>query len=233
MQMTEELLYQYAPIAERELMAAYPSEDEMPRHKFSHGFERKMKGLIKAQKRSPQTRKLIRAAKRIAVFLLICSAMITTCFMSVDAFRQKVIEIITEVFEDMTHFRFASSAETPEEMAAFTFTYLPEGMEEIYREEPDEVLSVHILYEDPEGNQLMLSQQAMGSSTGYDVLLDTEGASSSTIFVHNEEALLVTKEEWSAIMWEDGQYVWLITGDISPDEITQVAAGISFTRDST
>lgn len=67
----------------------------------------------------------------------------------------------------------------------------------------------------------------------YDVLLDTEGASSSSISVHNEEALLVTKEEWSAIMWEDGQYVWLITGDISPDEITQVAAGISFTRDST
>lgn len=231
MQITEELLYQYAPIAEGEIMAAYPNEDELPRHKFSHGFERKMKRLIKAQKRSPQTRKLILAAKRIAVFLLICSAMISTCLMSVEAFRQKVIEMVTEVLEDMTHFRFSSSAEMPEEMAEFTLTYLPEGMEEIYREKNDEVLSQIILYEDPEGNQLKVDQQTMGSSAGYDVLIDTEGASSSTISIHNEQVLLVTKEEWSAIMWEDGQYVWLITGDISPDEMTQVAAGISFPDD--
>lgn len=231
MQITEELLYQYTPIAEDEIMSAYPSEDEVPQHKFSNRFERKMQRLIKVQKRSPQTRKMMLAAKRIAVFLLICSAMITTCFMSVEAFRQKVIEMVTEVLEDMTHFRFSSSAEMPEEMAEFTLTYLPEDMEEIYREEPDEVLSVRILYEDPEGNQLMVSQQAMGSSAGYDVLIDTEGTSSSTISIHNEEALLVTKEEWSAIMWEDGQYVWLITGDISADEITKVAAGISFPDD--
>lgn len=231
MQITEELLYQYAPIAEREIMAAYPHEDELPRHEFSHGFERKMKRLIKVQKRSPQTRKMMLAAKRIAVFLLICSAMITTCFMSVDAFRQKVIEIITEVFEDSTLFRFSSSGKMPEELAAFTLTYLPEGMEEIYREKPEEVLRIFILYEDPEGNQLTVDQHAMGHNTSYNVLIDTEGASSSTISIHNEEALLVTKEEWSAIMWEDGQYVWLITGDISADEITKVAAGISFPDD--
>ena len=231
MQITEDLLYQYAPIAEDEIMAAYPSEDAVPRHKFSNRFERKMKRLIKVQKRSPQMRKMMLAAKRIAVFLLICSAMITTGFMSVDAFRQKVIEIITEVFEDSTLFRFSSTGKMPEELAAFTLTYLPEGMEEIYREKPEEVLSIFILYEDPEGNQLTVDQQAMGHNKKYSVLIDTEGASSSTISIHNEEALLISNGESSVIMWEDGQYVWLITGDISADEMTKVAAGISITKD--
>lgn len=227
MRITEEQLYQYMPIVEAQKMARYPSDEELPKHKFSKRFERKMQHLIKVQKRSPRMKKMIISAKRVAVFLLICSTLTFSCLMTVEAFRMKVIEIVTEVFEDLTHFSFLSPAEPLDEMGELTFTYLPEEMEQIEIEKDDDALVQRIYFENTEGRQLIIDQQSVNNDVGYDVILDTEGGSSSTIIVDGEEGVLVTKGDWSSIMWDDDQYVWLVVGELSPDELTKVADGIS------
>ena len=169
-------------------------------------------------------------AKRVAVFLLISSTLTFSCLMSVEAFRMKVIEIVTEVFEDLTHFSFLSPAESLDEMGDLTFTYLPEEMEQVGLEKDDNALVQRVYFEDTEGRQLIIDQQSVNNSVGYDVILDTEGSTSSTVIVDGEEGVLVTKGEWTSIMWDDDQYVWLVVGELSPTELIKVADGISLKK---
>lgn len=228
MKISEEELYRYAPIAEAAIMATeYPSDDEVPKHQFSRKFEKKMKRLIKDQRRSPAMRRMMTMAKRAAMFVLITTTLTFSCLMTVEAFREKVIAFVTEVFEDMTEFRFFSSSETSDDMGELTISYLPEGMEEIYSEEREEVPHRIIIFEDAEGSQLTIDQHSVGSSNNYTVALDTEDASVSETEIKGEEATLVIKGEWSAAMWKDNQFVWLVYGEVPPDELLKVTEGIS------
>lgn len=227
MRITEEQLYQCVPIAEENIMGKYPNDDELPKHKFSKRFERKMRYLIFGEKHSPEMRRMIMATKRIAIFLLICSVVTFSCFMTVEAFRAKVIEIVTEIFEDLTQFSFFSPEADANELGELTFTYLPEDLQEVYSEKDDDALSQSILFEDTEGRQLTVTQQSVGSETGYDIILDTEDSSTSETNIDGEEATLVTKGEWSAIMWNDEKFVWLVYGEFSPDELAKVSNGIT------
>lgn len=230
MQITDELLYQYAPVAEAQIMEKYPGADELPKHKFSKRFERKMARLIAREKRSPRMRRAITAAKRVAVFLLVCSALTISCLMTVEAFRMKVIEIVTEVFEDLTHFSFLSPVESSDEIGELTFSYLPENMEEVSLEIDDTILSQRILFQNTEGQQLTVIQQSVGSESGYDVILDTENSVTYKTIIDGEDATVVTKEEWSAIIWSDEQNVWLLQGECAPNELVKVANGISIKK---
>lgn len=227
MTISEEELYRYAPIADAQMMAEYPSDDELPKHKFSKKFERKMNKLIKEQKRTPKLRKMLKMAQQVAVFVLICSTVAFSCLMSVEAIRTRVIEFVTEIFEDLTHYSFQSPAQQTGIMGELTFNYLPVDMVAVYEDIDDETQTQTIRFEDEDGYILTVSQQAIAAGNGYNVILDTEGATTSAVTINGEEGVLVAKEEWSAILWADNQYAWMVTGDISSQELTKVADGIS------
>ena len=65
MEITEEMLYKCAPRAEKLWISTLPFDDQIPEHKFSRRFERKMKKLIRKQKRSPMMKQFLSAAKKI------------------------------------------------------------------------------------------------------------------------------------------------------------------------
>lgn len=52
--------------------------------------------------------------------------------MTVEAYREKFIEMITEVMDDLTHFKIFSSWNESIRMEII-FGYLPEGMSELSR----------------------------------------------------------------------------------------------------
>ena len=49
MQVTDELLYRYAPMAENLWISQLPSDEQIPVHNFSKRFEKRMRKLIKDQ----------------------------------------------------------------------------------------------------------------------------------------------------------------------------------------
>lgn len=66
MEITEEMLYKYAPKAEKLWLDSLPPDAQIPEHQFSRRFERKMKKLIRDQRRSPSMRQLMRIARQTA-----------------------------------------------------------------------------------------------------------------------------------------------------------------------
>ena len=109
MKITEEMLYKSAEKAEELWLDTFPSDDELPKHKFSKRFERKMKKLRQTQRRSPALNRFISISKRIAVIALAILTVSFSCLMCVEAYREKFIQVITEIFEDLTQYSFSSS----------------------------------------------------------------------------------------------------------------------------
>ena len=67
MKLSEEMLYEHARKAEELWLNSLPSDDKIPEHRFSNKFERKMRKLIRSQRRSPGLNQFLSASKRIAV----------------------------------------------------------------------------------------------------------------------------------------------------------------------
>ena len=130
MKITDDMLYHHAEAA-REKWLSETLPPQIPEHKFSGKFDRKMRKLIREQRHSAQFNRHINLLQRIvAIFLLVCTVSFGGV-MTVDAYREKIIETVVRVFNELTDYRFSKSADMPESIAyAFppTLSYIPDGM---------------------------------------------------------------------------------------------------------
>ena len=169
-------------------------------------------------------------ARQTAAAILITATIGFSCLMTVEAYRAKFIEVITEVFYDLTHYRFFSSWQSDTELGEIEFGYLPKGMDEIRREVIPDPKSQTIYFENSSGQQLKFSQQLVTNSTSLDIILDTEDGTTTTISFGDYDASLIIKEDISILMWEDDPYLMLLTGDFPSEEIIKIANGITISK---
>ena len=216
MKLSEQMLYEHARKAEELWLNSLPSDDKIPEHRFSNKFERKMRKL----------NQFLSASKRIAVIALAILTVSFSCLMCVEAYREKFIEVITEIFEELTQFSFSSSRTEKTELGEITLEYLPDGMLEVYRECNSKTHNQSIYFEDIEGRRIGIDQDIMVDGKQSTMILDTEDADVSTIDFNGYEATLIVKGEHTILMWEDDVSVILVSGDFPPDEIIRVASGI-------
>ena len=185
-----------------------------------------MRKLIRSQRRSPGLNQFLSASKRIAVIALAILTVSFSCLMCVEAYREKIIEVITEIFEELTQFSFSSSRTEKTELGEITLEYLPDGMLEVYRECNSKTHNQSIYFEDIEGRRIGIDQDIMVDGKQSTMILDTEDADVSMIDFNGYEATLIVKGEHTILMWEDDVSVILVSGDFPPDEIIRVASGI-------
>lgn len=223
MKITEEMLYKHAGRAEELWLSTFPSDDELPEHKFSKGFERKMKKLLRVQRRSPSLNRFISITKRVAVIALAVLTVSFSCLMCVEAYREKFLKVITEVFEDLSLFSFSSSWRANPELGEVEYGYLPEGVSEIGREYAPEIHNQIIYFEDLRGRSLEISQNIMVSGNTSTFIVDTENAEVSTINFNGYDATLIIKGIHTTLLWEDDVSVIMVSGDFPSDEILKVA----------
>ena len=149
--------------------------------------------------------------------------------MTVEAYREKFIEMITEVMDDLTHFKIFSSWNESIRMGEIIFGYLPEGMSEVERMCDEETQGQIIYFEDLDGKQLRIDIQLVTEETDYEIILDTELVDSTKVDIAGNEAKLVVKGERSTLLWKDEPFILMVTGDMNSDELIQVAKGITVT----
>lgn len=223
MRITDEMLYESAPKAAQLWLDSFPPLSDIPQHKFSRRFERKMQKLIRNQKRPESVRRTISRFKRAVAIIAIVCALSFSGLMTVEAYRAKFIEFVTEVFYDLTHFSFTSSWGGDPELNELEFGYLPSGMEQsthiIF---PDSNTQTYIFCDD-EGNQLQIEQQLVTSSTTYDLIVDTEDAEVSSVDLNGIDATLVNKDGSITLIWTDDPYTYFICGALPESEVIKVA----------
>ncbi|HGM1124452.1 DUF4367 domain-containing protein [Clostridioides difficile] len=201
---TDDMLQESITIATRIILDDLPSNDEL-NHVFSKGFERKMKKLIKQQKRSSLTNKLIFYSKRTAIVFLIVLASLFTITMSSEALRSRFFELVIRVYEDLTSFVFSTNEEDNLSLKNKEPEYIPKGFKEV-----DRVDDFVITYKNDENIEIQYVTDKISSNS---IILDTENAKVKDIFVNGYKAKYIRKGTFLQLFWNDNNFIYLLNVD--------------------
>ena len=224
MKISDDMLYKYAAEARDAWLDTLPHKNEVPMHKFSRHFEKKMHKLIIEQRRSPSFNRFMRSTKRAAAVAIVILGITFSGFMTVEAYREKFIEMVTQVFQELTSFHFSSATETGEVFIPATFSYLPEGMKEITQEQNN--LELYTRFETADGQILKITQTYIDENMQASTIIDTEDADVTHFTVQGEDAISTTKKGNTTIVFTKGQYIFNLNSNLPIEQIKQVAEEI-------
>lgn len=187
---------------------------DMPDHRFSLQFERKMKRLEGGGAPARLTpRRLF-----ICVTVALIAAVLAASY--VGAVRDFFKSFFTEKFKTHTAVRSADASEAPETIAEVYAVDVPVGFESTFEEQPDEY-SQFITSEYENGDKYIIFTQYVKQS--FNVMVDTENQPMEHINVNGCEGYIIQLDDVSFyISWDNGDYIFDIEGNIGKDELINV-----------
>lgn len=220
MQITDEMLYQYAPEARDVWLSTRLQREEVTDFPVSRNFEHRMKKLLRQQRRPWKLNRVLSAAKRTAAVAMVVLTISFAGLMTVDAYREKVIEAIVQVFHELTEYRFYT--EEPEiVIPGVSFGYIPEGMREVERNITQGKRSFY-RYETENGEFFELRQSGISANGSYVRILDTEDACVEDVSLNGREVTIIEKTGSNMILWDDENIVYELYGNVSMDELKEI-----------
>lgn len=217
----ENQLIQYMKEAEAVWMDQIPPETEL-HHRFSGRFLRRMRALLRYERRSVRMRRAVSDFRRLAAALLLILGIGGVLTLSVDAYRAKFFEIIMEVFPELTSIRTTPRDPSAEhEFEPVEPGYVPEGYE--VEERTFTGMSLVISYKNAAGNQIYYDQSKVVAG---ELILDTEDAKIIYIDVKEKELMIIEKGERYMIFWVDERNYYLLIAEIEKKELLKMAESI-------
>lgn len=220
---TDEQLYKNAPFARDiwyETVKLKYSDDE---HLFSFKFRKKMNVLIKESKKKNTTRigALVRRTVAI-IFIAITVSLAAT--MSVEAYREKVIEVVKYIFEECTNYIFSSGKDANEILDVF-IEDIPDGYLLAYE---NKTMHSYNAYFINGNNNVLVSVVMENKNMSHAVTIDSENASVEEIVINGDEAIYYAKEETNTIVIVHGDVVVTLCGEISKEDIINFSKKIKY-----
>ncbi len=217
-EVTDELLYQCAAKADRELFDEIPDQPDLP-FTPSVAFEKRMKKLMR-QSRHPKRRwNAMSAGRRVAVVAIVVFAIGAVLSAGVKAaieFRMRVVE--RRQHEEYLEERYSVEGEGGESLKVFT--YVPSGYtlkDEEYVED-----SYSGEFENQAGQRIIFLQARVKDHST--TVRDSEFEESHTVNVNGMEVLIgITKEGWRECFWLERD-IWnsLYAQDLSEEELVKM-----------
>jgi hypothetical protein len=165
-------------------------------------------------------------SKRVAIFFAIALVGIFLTTMSVEAFRIKLFNIVTEVTEKYTKVRIIETENGLESQldwdAYYAPEYIPEGHNYSNSENFGEIKI--IFYSNVAGKEIQFSQTPVNP----EYQIDTEDAIVTEIIVNAEKGFLAQKEGLLTLIWTNGERTFHIIGEIEKDEIIKMAESLKY-----
>ena len=217
----DEFLYKYMKSAENIILESLPKEEELS-HKFSKRFERKMNKLIRQENRTPFMKSFINHGKKVAVIFFILTTIAFTTTMSVEAYRVKFFEIVTEVWEEFTSMIFKSNENNNDnKLIPAIPEYIPKGFTIFEENIKDYIYSV--IYVGENNEEIFYEQRIISHG---EVLLDTENIEVETIEVDNQAIILFTNKGVNQVYWSDDSYSYTLISSIDIEDIMRMVKSI-------
>ena len=233
MKITDDMLFEHAAEARNIWLSTLPPQDEIPVISYSKSFERKMRKLIKEQRRTPRTNQFLRYMKQTAVAVLVIAVFTFGGLMTVDAYRAKVVEFVVQVFDKFTQFTFYSNHPEADiddsALPEISFGYIPEGMIEI-ENSITSTGSHFIRYENGSNGFFQLTQSIVADGQ-YGAIIDTEDSDYEVGTINGSEAFFNTKNGQSTIIWINGDIVFNLFGTPDLNELKLIAEKIKIFSD--
>lgn len=195
---------------------------QMPDHKFSRRFERKMKKLIRYGYREPVRYHKV-TVKRL--FICITAALIAAIVMafSVTAVRDFFKNFFMEVFGTHTTVQtFPDNINAPASIEDVYIINVPNNF--ILANNFESEIYTSSAYRTDEDDYIFFNQYIKSE---YDVNVNTEEHPLDYIEINGSDGYIVDlgNNEYY-ISWDNGDYIFDITGNISKDELIETANSV-------
>lgn len=183
---------------------------------------------MKEQHRSPKLNHVIHMMRRAAAILLVVATVSFSCLMTVDAYREKFIEIVTHVFHELTDYRF--SAEIPglqseTELGVISLGFIPNGMDKA--DEYGDGTFYSVSYETEDGLYFDLTCTLITENQDTHKIVDTENAVVQEYSINGEKATIISKGENNTILWTYGNILFHLYGNLPLDIEKQIAESVT------
>lgn len=214
-----------------ELVGEMPSNEELKRmYTFSEEFEQKMSALIDS---IGQRRIIPNSIKRIIIIAAAIVALIVGA-LNAGAIWKSLYDLYLTCFEDHTVATYQDISDSDlsdgsdfvaENDVAVDITeyyepsYIPEGYEEIKRENDD--ISKFVVFSNGHDN-IIFSQSTLALS----IQLDTEDSPAVYVAVGSIECHYIKNNEYITLVFEKDGYVFTVEGLISESEAIKMAQSI-------
>ena len=230
----EELREAAREVLEYEL-AIFDSYNDYPDHIFHGKFRLNMAALIHEVKRGAvkavtysmgftfYVKRCIAAV--LLLFTMSCIAMPET----VLAGYHKLIEVIETVFEDYTEYRYRVNDDggIEETFKPLKLGYLPEGMEEVWREETER--TIDLIYKIEYRNLFLnIHQKKLVDDSGGVYLIDTEKLITKGLNLNNEEVRIFYEDGKMKFVWVCNNYRISGTTNLNEKELLKILKEIDY-----
>lgn len=198
-EITDELLFKHCINAENFILEQIPDEEDID-YEYPKEFEKKIKKIIREEKRGPFLNKIYLYTKKVAIVFIAFLISLFTITMSVEALRTRLFDMVKDVYEKFTIYKFKideNDSEKVDFLEKKCINYLPNGFKEIDRAEYDNDISV--TYSDGE-DYITLNYLIIENSNLY---MDTENAKISQVQINDYNADYIEKENKSRLIWQD------------------------------
>lgn len=198
-EITDDLLFQHCTNVENFILEQIPDEEDID-YEYPKEFEKKIKKIIKKEKMGLFLNKICLYTKKVAVVFIAFLISLFTITMSVEALRVKLFDMVKEVYEKFTIYKFKIDENDNKKVNFLekkSINYLPNGFEEIDRAEYDNDISV--TYSDGE-DYITFNYLLIKNSNLY---MDIENAKINKVQINNFYADYIEKENKSRLVWQD------------------------------
>ena len=199
---------------------------ELSRARFEKMLDRELSDENAHKSKKDRKPWLSKTAKRIiaaaAVFVFVTFGLMMTS----EAVRGRITQFIVSLFPGYAEIGLDNTDELPpSEKVVYGLTYVPDG----YRL----VSEAHVIGQQLRycrGEEELFNIEIF--SDGGVSYLDTENAiKTEHLTMHGEDALLIVYEDWATVTWSNEQYVFIVGGTLSEEEILKIAEGVTVAED--
>lgn len=198
------------------------SPDNFPEEDLSDQLNQKMDNMFSsARKRANRKRRFI-TARRIAAVFVILLTMASVTLMSVEAFREPVMNFIFNKRSSQNRTRI--QIQTHGEIKDFNFTYLPSGYS--FSEKKVTENNTHILYKfkDKSSNIIYLNIILNTTAKNYSNMNKDD----YSIIKRNSIEYYYIDDTFSQLLWYKHKTIYKLNGTLSKDELLKIAEGVEF-----
>ena len=225
MEISNDMMHLAAEEACKLWLSKLPDVHDLPEPEYSKHFQQRIKRLMLRAEGSIHTRRIISYLRRSITVALIAVVTIFSLLMTVQAYREKVIDTVLQVFHEFTQYRFSNESEHKTDFPEVSFGYIPNGM--ILGSDTQFANQKYILYEDPTGSFFELTISRVTNNTAYEKIVDSENANITELEINSNTVTLIEKEGEHTLLWTTSNFIWQLYGNCQMNELLNVANSLS------
>lgn len=155
-QVTDEWLYRYMPVAAEALLEDLEKEVDY-KYEFTAGFEKKMKRLMRWERHRNVRSKVYKVGRKCVHIAAVAIVLAFLISMSIEAYRIAFFDTIKTAWEDSFLYQYIADSKEDEKPEPHAPAYIPTGYT-LVEENVMEVIAEYV-YENKEGVLLICQQE--------------------------------------------------------------------------